>query len=158
MQMAMVRIVLLGMTLAVSAAPVAGQIGPGGRDQWCGSEPTQPNERPELQNPEALQSFADQLAQLVQTGVNLQNPLYWRSEAGDVRRLNKVVEIDIWFCVDPAGSVTGVRVPQLGRGVETAVLKASQSLRFAPSGRSGSAKARVATLTMLLDLGRKSGA
>lgn len=104
---------LLGILVLGSSNPLAAQTANRG-GLWCGEEHTLPTERPTLENAEALNVLGERLVELFKGGRPPARLLFFRNEAGEARPLEGVVEVDVWFCVDPSGTVTQTRVSGLG--------------------------------------------
>jgi hypothetical protein len=145
----MARIGLLAFLALNPGAPVAGQ-GADRQGMWCGEDPTLPGEGPSLESPDDLRQLGQRLLELLDSADRPPSALYFRSEAGDIRQLEGVIDVDVWFCVDPLGAVTKTRVSGLGGGFEDELAEAAGGLRFRPSTREGIPRTGVATLTFLL--------
>ncbi len=155
MPRSMIGLCVVALLAVGPGTPVAGQ-SLDRQGLWCGEDPTLPTERPALENPEALDQLGDRLSELLNPANRSLPTLFFRDETGEVRPLEGVVSVDVWFCVDTSGSVTHARTSGLGTGLEPGLNETVGGLQFRPSTRDGIPRTGVATLTFLLATGETS--
>jgi len=148
----MVGLGVLALLAVEPGTPLAGQ-SLERQSLWCGEDPTLPNERPELEDPEALDQLGRRLFELLNSTNLPRSTLYFRGGTGEIHTLEGVVDLDVWFCVDQTGTVSGTRVSGFPGGLEPNLEDPTRGLRFRPSLRNGIPRTGVATLTFLLTMG-----